>query len=79
MTFVDICAKNFRLPLCFLHREGISGPGITQVIPGEWQDQRTGVQTKRAGDVRRTFYKAVSRSSFRVEAKFRLPFPSGTE
>ena len=49
------------------------------MIPGEWQDQRTGVQTKRAGDVRRTFYKAVSRSSFRVEAKFRLPFPSGTE
>lgn len=69
--------RTFGSLLCFLHREGISGP--LRVIPGEWQDQRTGVQTKRAGDVRRTFYKVVSRSSFRVEAKFRLPFPSGTE
>ena len=41
--------------------------------------KRTGVQKKRADDVRRTFYKAVSRSSFRVEEKFRLPFSSGTE
>lgn len=49
------------------------------MIPGEWQDQRTEVQMKRADDVRRTFYKAVSRSSFRVEEKFRLPFSSGTE
>ena len=49
------------------------------MIPGEWLDQRTEVQTKRADDVRRTFYKAVSKSSFRVEKKFRLPFPSGTE
>lgn len=69
--------RTFSSLLCFLHREGILGP--LRVIPGEWLDQRTEVQTKRADDVRRTFYKAVSRSSFRVEKKFRLPFPSGTE
>ena len=57
--------RTFSSLLCFLHREGISGP--LRVIPGEWQDQRTEVQMKRADDVRRTFYKAVSRSSFRLK------------